>query len=113
MRAIISNKLRDKALKHLQSRPDLMTVSIENLLADMKSLFEDCSSRLTLKRAFEKRKWKFGESFEEYFYEKNILASKAMIEESAMVEYLIEGISEVFLIINCDRFLKHTYIHNT
>lgn len=70
MRALISNKLKGKALKWLHSRPDLMTLPIANLLTDMKSLFEDKSSRLTLKRGFENRKWKSGESFEDYFYEK-------------------------------------------
>ncbi|XP_037929193.1 uncharacterized protein LOC119663656, partial [Teleopsis dalmanni] len=93
-RALISNKLNGKALKWLHTRNDLMTVPIETLINDMGKLFEDRSTKLQLKRIFEARRWQTNETFEEYFYDKTILAGKLCIEETELLEYIVEGIPD-------------------
>ncbi|XP_037950189.1 uncharacterized protein LOC119681153 [Teleopsis dalmanni] len=93
-RALISNKLNGKALKWLHTRNDLMTVPIETLINDMGKLFEDRSTKLQLKRTFEARRWQTNETFEEYFYDKTILAGKLCIEETELLEYIVEGIPD-------------------
>ena len=51
-------------------------------------------SKLDLRKKFENRVWTNTESFSEYLYDKVILANKAKIDESELVDQLIEGIPD-------------------
>ena len=98
LRALIANKLKDRALKWLHSYPNLMVSPIDELIIDIQSMFKDRTSHLVLKRQFETRQWREGETFDSYFHDKVILANKALIfGESVLLEYVIEGIPDFAL----------------
>ncbi|XP_049318258.1 uncharacterized protein LOC125780312 [Bactrocera dorsalis] len=94
LRALIANKLKGNALKWLHSRDDLILMPIDKFLKEMRSLFEEKTSNLMLKKKFEIRQWLTTESFREYFQEKLILANRILIGEDELVEYLIDGIPD-------------------
>ena len=60
----------------------------------MKKLFSSPSSKLDLQMKFENRVWTNRESFSEYLYDKVILSNKAKIDESELVDQLIECIPD-------------------
>lgn len=93
-RALISTRLKGRALRWFHSKADIMSVPIDELLTEMGTIFKDRASRLMLKQKFEGRKWSSSETFQEYFHEKVILANKVSIHEDELMEYLIEGIPD-------------------
>lgn len=97
-KALISIKLKGRALKWFYSRSDIMSMSVANLLGEMRMLFEDRSSRLALMKEFEGRKWHSNESFQEYFNEKLILSNKILMNEADLLEHIIEGIPDYFYV---------------
>lgn len=60
-------------------------------------MFDHRPARITLRKNFEKRVWQTAELFSEYFHEKVTLANQVPIEEEEIVDYLIEGISDMQL----------------
>lgn len=97
MKALISTKLKGRSLRWFYSRSDAMSLSVENLLAEMELLFEDRSSRLVLAKEFEARKWQPNETFQEYFNEKIILSNKISISDMDLIEHIIDGIPDYIL----------------
>lgn len=59
-------------------------------------MFDHRQSKL-LRKQFEERKWKLGETFSTYYHEKIILANKVPVNEEETLEYIIEGISNMQL----------------
>lgn len=66
-------------------------MSVEQLLSEMRRMFRHRVSKLDLRREFEERIWKRGESLSEYLHDKVILANKVPVEEEEVMDYLIEG----------------------
>lgn len=60
----------------------------------MSRIFNNRPSRLTLRKDFERRKWRNGETFSEYFHEKVVLANKASIDEEELIDCLIDGVPD-------------------
>ncbi|XP_036145206.1 uncharacterized protein LOC105831336 isoform X1 [Monomorium pharaonis] len=96
-RLLIGSRLKGKALDWLFSKSEFLEMSLEQLLAEMKSMFRHKVSKMVLRKEFEKRIWKHGESFSEYLHDKVILANKVPVEEEDVVEYIIEGIPDTTL----------------
>ncbi|XP_030380862.1 uncharacterized protein LOC115628787 isoform X1 [Scaptodrosophila lebanonensis] len=92
VRALIANRLKGKDVKWLQSRNDLLTIPINELLNEMETVFQNRESLLSLKRKFEKKTWQLNESFQEYFYEKLILSTKLNVDKIELLEHIIDGI---------------------
>lgn len=76
MRTLTASKLENPSLQRLKPRADLLAISVEKLFKVMKMVFENRSSRLTLKHQFEIRKWKQSMRFEIYFYEIAVMGNK-------------------------------------
>jgi len=49
-------------------------------------MFDNRPSKLTLRRDFEKRKWRSGETFAEYYHEKVVFANRASVDEEELVD---------------------------
>ena len=93
-RVTISNKLKGKALNWFHSRPDHVVMPVTMLIGEIKKMFFPYLSKIKLRKQFEDRVWCKAETFSEYVYEKVILANKENIDDSELVEYLIEGIPD-------------------
>ncbi|XP_071577665.1 uncharacterized protein [Temnothorax nylanderi] len=96
-RVLIGLKVKDQALKWFHSRPEHLETPIENLLEQMRNLFDVRPAKVELRRQFEKREWKSDETFGTYFYDKVILAGRVPVNEDELVDYLIDGIPDRFL----------------
>ncbi|XP_071650662.1 uncharacterized protein [Temnothorax longispinosus] len=96
-RILVGMKLKDQALKWFHSKPEHLEISVEELLEEMRKMFDHRPARIILKRNFEKRVWQVAETFSEHFHDKVTLANQVPIEEEEIVDHLIEGISDVHL----------------
>lgn len=94
---LIGMRLKGKALEWLHSRPELIEVSVEALLCELKIMFDHRPSRITLRKKFEERVWKKGETFSDYVHQKIILGNGIQIDEDEIGEYIIDGIPDRIL----------------
>lgn len=90
-------RLKGKALKWLYSKPEFLEISVEALLCELKNMFNYRPSRMKLRKDFEEREWKKGETFSDYMHEKVILGNRIPIDEDEIAEYIIDGISDRML----------------
>lgn len=96
-KVLIGMRLKGKALDWLHSKLEFIEISLEALLLELKSMFHHRPSRMMLRRKFEERQWKKGETFSEYMHEKVILGNRIPIEEDEVVEYIVDGIPDPIL----------------
>lgn len=93
-RILIGMRLKGKALEWLHSKPELMEITVETLLCEIKAMFDHRPSRIVLRKRFEERLWKKGETFSDYVHQKIILGNRVPIGEEELVEYIIDGIPD-------------------
>lgn len=93
-RILISSRLKGRALVWFNSRPEYLTLSVEELLKEMEEIFDLRPRKLMMRKQFESRIWNRGESFSDYYHDKMILASSVQIAENEIVNYLIEGMMD-------------------
>lgn len=91
---LISLRLKNKALSWFHSKPEHLQLNAADLLSEMSRMFDNRPSKLTLRRDFEKRKWRSGETFAEYYHEKVVLANRASVDEEEFVDCLIDGVQD-------------------
>lgn len=89
---LLGDKTKGKALQWLQSRPEYVEMSFDDLLASMRSIYDYRPGRAFLKKQFEDRIWKVGETFSEYYHDKITMANKISMDEEELIDKLIEGI---------------------
>lgn len=94
MRILISMRLKDKAQVWFHSMPEHLEISMNKLIRRMQSIFDHRPTRIDLRRQFEKRTWRYGGTFGNYFANKIILANRVSINEEEMTNYLIDGIPD-------------------
>lgn len=97
LRILIGTKLKGKELEWLYSRTEHIEMNTEELLRTMGKIFDHRTNRITLRKEFEERSWKSTESFSEYHHDKMILAGQVGVHEEEMVDYMIDGISDITL----------------
>ncbi|XP_011861116.1 PREDICTED: uncharacterized protein LOC105558170 [Vollenhovia emeryi] len=96
-RMLISSRLKGRALSWFYSRAEYLTLGTEDLLIKMGQMFDLQPGKLALRREFEARVWKKGESFCEYYHDKMILANRIPVAENEILDYLTEGVTDVQL----------------
>lgn len=96
-RMLIGSRLKGKALAWFYSKAEHITLNIDALLREMGQMFDHRPGKLTLRREFENRVWKSDESFCDYYHDKKILANRVPIAEGELLEYIIEGVTDVRL----------------
>jgi len=94
MKTIICNKLRGKSLKWYYSRTDCIELSVEDLLKELRKIFDLRLNKLQLRREFGERKWKSFETFIDYLYDKITMGNLVSISEDELSNYLVDGISD-------------------
>jgi len=63
----------------------------------MQQMFDLRPGKLSLRKEFEARVWKTEEPFCDYYHEKMILANRVPIAEDELLDYLVEGITDMRL----------------
>lgn len=53
----------------------------------MQNIFDHRPPKMDLPEKFEKRTWRFDETFSNYFYDKVILANKVPVDEEELTDY--------------------------
>ncbi|KAK2578110.1 hypothetical protein KPH14_009888 [Odynerus spinipes] len=95
---LMASKLKSNALNWLHSKPEHIEMSAEELLNDMKKVFDHRPSKLMLRKKFEDRKWIVGEHFSEYHHDKLILANQVGVrDDEEIVDHIIDGIADEHL----------------
>lgn len=96
-RVLITLRLKGKALSWFHSKPEHIRLSATNLLEEMKRMFDHRSSKMALRKEFERRTWQVGETFNEYYHDKTIMANRILIESDEIIDYVVDGIPDVRL----------------
>lgn len=88
---VVRLKLKSVALSWYNSNKMYLR-SLDDVLKEMATVFGQDDNLLVVRRRFEKRCWKSSESFGNYYYEKCLLASGLNLNDTELVEYLVDGI---------------------
>ena len=94
---LISSKLKGNALEWFHSKSEHIEMSMDNLLTEMRRMFDHRPKKLERRRIFEERKWQRSEPFSHYYHNKLILRNQVPVDEDEMIDYLIDGIPDVQL----------------
>lgn len=97
LRVLITTKLKGKALNWFHSKPEHIRLTSIELLKEMRGMYDRRPSRLALRKEFERRTWRTGESFNEYCHDKVILGNRVPIDQNEIVDYIIDGMSDLRL----------------
>lgn len=62
------------------------------LLLDMRTMFDQKLPKIDLWSVFEKRSWEVSEHFKEYVHNKIIIVNRIPIDNEEIIDYLLEGI---------------------
>ncbi|XP_076667929.1 uncharacterized protein LOC143368757 [Andrena cerasifolii] len=94
-RVLISSKLKGRAASWFHSKAEHLTLTIVDLLGEMKIMFDYRPTQVALRQEFQDRTWKSGEKFTDYYHDKLILANQVPIPSAEVVDYLIDGVPDV------------------
>lgn len=70
---------------------------VDQLLAGLREMFSHRQSKVIARKQFEERTWKKGETFNDYFHEKAILANRVPVADDEILDYIIDGIPDPVL----------------
>lgn len=93
-RILVSMRLKNKALQWFHSTPEHLELPVNQLLEKMQNIFDHRPAKIDLRKKFERRTWRFDETFSNYFYDKIILANKVPVDEEELTDYIIDGIPD-------------------
>lgn len=97
VKILIGLRLKGKASTWFHSRPELLGMSASEILHELKSMYDHRPSRIDLRKQFEARLWQQGETFHDYYHEKIVKANQVPIPQNEVLDYVIDGISDVHL----------------
>jgi len=93
-RVLASMRLKQKALQWFHSRPEHLEISVDDLFEEMQGIFDHRPGKMELRKQFERRTWRHGETFSHYFYDKIILANKVPVDEDELTDFIIDGMPD-------------------
>lgn len=82
MQIIAVGKLTGRAREWYYSKPDFVTMDWNSFKEEMRKMYTRHHDIVSLRRTFEKRKWKQGQPFADYFHR---------LPEVDIIQYVIEG----------------------
>lgn len=90
MRVLIAMRLMWKALNWQHWKSELIGMSVEQFLGEMRGMFLSHQGQTLLCRQFEPRIWRRSETFQEYVHQKVIIGNRVPVAEDEVLDYLIE-----------------------
>lgn len=97
VKVLIGSWLKGKALTWFHSKPELLGMTVSEILRELKAMYDHRPNKIDLRRQFEKRTWQPGEMFHDYYHEKIIKANQVPIPEDEILDFVIDGISDLHL----------------
>lgn len=97
VKVIATKQLRGKVRDWYSCTPGMVQKTWSELKIDMKRMFASYESHISLMKKMENRRWKAGETFSNYFYDKVKLTNKLSLPEQDTVDYIIQGIDNYVL----------------
>lgn len=97
VKVLIGMRLKKKALEWFHSRPEYLSLPLEQIIDKLRAMFQHRESRIVLRRKFESRVWKKDESFHEYVHEKIIMGNRVPIDQDELIEHIVDGIPDTAL----------------
>ncbi|KAH8240313.1 hypothetical protein KR026_010952, partial [Drosophila bipectinata] len=92
VKMLMIGKIKGKANVWLHANPERIMLPLEELTAELISMFLDKVSKFEARRQFVNRKWSSGESFGSYIDNNVMLAQSINIDAEEMLSRIIEGI---------------------
>ena len=96
-KALLSARLKGKALEWFHSQPENLKSSLEDHLKEMKVMFNYKPRKLASRKLFEGRYWKHGEKFSEYVHDKVIMGNRVPVDKEEIIDHIIDGIPDALL----------------
>lgn len=94
---LIGTKLKGRALEWFRSKKEYITLSPDGLLFELQRMFYHRPDKIALRRRFEERVWKKGETFQDYVHDKIIMANRIGVDDDEVLRYIVNGIPDVNL----------------
>lgn len=94
---LIGTRLKGRALDWFHSKSEYIMMTSDELLDELRGMFFQRPNKITLRRRFEARVWKRGETFHDYVHEKVIMANRISVDDDEILGYIIEGIPDMRL----------------
>lgn len=95
IKIMIGLRIKGKVLAWFHSKPELLTTTSTDILREIQTVYDHRPSKMDLRKQFEKRTWQHGETFQDYYQEKLIKANRVPIPEDELLDYVIDGISDI------------------
>jgi len=97
VKILIGLRLKGKALAWFHSKPELLSMTASDILHELKIMYDHHPNKIYLRKQFEARTWQSGEIFHDYYHEKILKANRVPIPEDEILDYIIDGISDLYL----------------
>ncbi|EZA52392.1 hypothetical protein X777_08885, partial [Ooceraea biroi] len=94
---LIGTRLKGRALDWFHSKADYIEMTADELLVGLRGMFYHRPNHIILRRRFEERVWKEGETFHDYVHEKTIMANRIAVRDVEILGYIIDGIPDLNL----------------
>lgn len=97
IKLLATNKLVSNAKQWYHSNIETCKMEWTEIKNEMKDMFERYEDTATIMDKIRARKWKRGEMFEDYYYDKVRIAQRAKLSESEIISHVIKGIENFTL----------------
>lgn len=91
---LIGMKLKKKAFEWLHSRAEHLTMTFDEFINEIGLMYRPKQSKIDLRKRFEARVWRKGETFREYANDKVIMGNSIPVDVDDLLDYLIERIPD-------------------
>ncbi|XP_071574019.1 uncharacterized protein [Temnothorax nylanderi] len=91
---LLGSRLKGKVQNWLHSKPELLQMTLDDFLKEMKAMFDYRPNKIDLRKQFEARMWQPSESFHDYYHDKIIKANRIFIAADEIMDYVIDGIPD-------------------
>ncbi|XP_071652503.1 uncharacterized protein [Temnothorax longispinosus] len=91
---LLGSRLKGKVQNWLHSKPELLQMTLDDFLKEMKAMFDCRPNKIDLRKQFEARMWQPSESFHDYYHDKIIKANRIPLAADEIMDYVIDGIPD-------------------
>lgn len=97
IKVMATKQFRGKVREWYNSTPGTIQRKWEDLKQELKLMFGSYESHISVMKKMENRKWKPGETFSSYFYDKIKLTNRLKLTERDTIDYVVQGIDNYVL----------------
>lgn len=91
---LVASHLKGKAQAWFYSKPEILECDCDEILRQLKDMFDFRPNQFELRKQFEARTWRANETFCDYYHDKIIKANEISVSGSELIDYVIDGIPD-------------------